>query len=87
MQKIRTELVIIGGSAGSLQVILDLVRGLERKLDFPIVLVIHRKAQSTSILQSLLQQFTDKQVIEIEDKTEIENDKIYIAPSYKWIGS
>ena len=81
MQKIRTELVIIGGSAGSLQVILDLVRGLERKLDFPIVLVIHRKAQSTSILQSLLQQFTDKKVIEIEDKTEIENDKIYIAPA------
>ena len=73
--------MIIGGSAGSLQVILDLVRGLERKLDFPIVLVIHRKAQSTSILQSLLQQFTDKQVIEIEDKTEIENNKIYIAPA------
>ena len=83
MQKIRTELVIIGGSAGSLQVILDLVRGLERKLDFPIVFVIHRKAQSTSILQSLLQQFTDKQVIEIEDKTEIENDKISLLTDKK----
>lgn len=81
MEKIRTELVIIGGSAGSLQVILDLVRGLEKELDFPIVLVVHRKAQSTSILQSLLQQFTEKEVIEIEDKTEIENDKIYLAPA------
>lgn len=77
----RTELVMIGGSAGSLQVILELVRKLDADLDFPIVLVVHRKAQSTSILQTLLQQFSAKQVIEIEDKTEIESNNIYIAPA------
>ncbi|SHK63620.1 chemotaxis protein CheB [Epilithonimonas mollis] len=81
MDNNSTELVIIGGSAGSLQVILELVRHLDAELDFPIVLVVHRKAQSISILQTLLQQFSTKKVIEIEDKTEIENNIIYIAPA------
>jgi len=37
MKDNRTELVMIGGSAGSLQVILELVRKLDADLDFPIV--------------------------------------------------
>ncbi|GGG66345.1 chemotaxis protein CheB [Epilithonimonas arachidiradicis] len=77
----KTELVIIGGSAGSLQVILELVRGLDADLGFAIVLVVHRKAQSTSILPILLQQFSLLEVMEIEDKTEIQANKIYIAPA------
>lgn len=75
------ELVMIGGSAGSLQVILDLVKRLDGEFDFSIVLVVHRKAQSTSILPTLLQQFSILDVIEAEDKTEIKNNRIYIAPA------
>lgn len=75
------ELVMIGGSAGSLQVILDLVKRLDGEFDFTIVLVVHRKAQSTSILPTLLQQFSILDVIEAEDKTEIMNNRIYIAPA------
>lgn len=75
------ELVMIGGSAGSLQVILDLVKRLDGEFDFSIVLVVHRKAQSTSILPTLLQQFSILDVIEAEDKTEIMNNRIYIAPA------
>lgn len=77
----KTELVVIGGSAGSLQVILETVKNLKDNLDFPLLLVLHRKAQSTSILPNLLQQFSTLQVIEIEDKTEIQHNKIYIVPS------
>jgi len=77
----ETELVIIGGSAGSLQVIIELIRNLDTDLSFSIVLVVHRKAQSVSILPSLLQQYSKIEVIEIEDKTEIEINKIYIAPA------
>ncbi|MBN9337816.1 MAG: chemotaxis protein CheB [Chryseobacterium sp.] len=72
---------MIGGSAGSLQVILDLVKRLDGEFDFSIVLVVHRKAQSTSILPTLLQQFSILDVIEAEDKTEIMNNRIYIAPA------
>jgi two-component system chemotaxis response regulator CheB len=45
------------------------------------LLVVHRKAHSNNILQTLLQQFSPVEVIEIEDKTEIQNNKIYIAPA------
>jgi len=77
----KTRLIVIGGSAGSLQVIMEMIKNLDNNLGFPIVLVVHRKAQSTSILPTLLQQFTTMQVLEVEDKTEIENGKIYIVPA------
>lgn len=78
---LQIELVVIGGSAGSLQVILEMVKNLKEDLNFPILLILHRKAQATSILPNLLQQFSHIEVIEIEDKTDIQNNKIYIVPS------
>lgn len=77
----KTELVIIGGSAGSLQVVLDLIKNLDAELGFPILLVVHRKAQSTSILPTLLEQFSKMRVEEVEDKSEMEKDCIYIVPA------
>lgn len=76
-----TEMVVIGGSAGSLQVILEMIKNLKENLQFPIVLVLHRKAHSTNILQTLLQQFISAEVVEIDDKSEIENGKLYIVPA------
>lgn len=81
METKNTELVVIGGSAGSLQVILDMARKLNKEIGFPILLVMHRKAQSVSILPTLLQQFSSMEVIEAEDKTEIQKNKIYIVPA------
>lgn len=75
------ELLVIGGSAGSLQVLIDMIKKLDADLSFSIVLVVHRKAHSTSILPTLLQQFTSFQVVEIEDKTDILKSKIYIVPA------
>lgn len=75
------EIIVIGGSAGSLQVILEMIKNLNEKLSFAILLVVHRKAGSTNILQTLLQQFSLMEVLEIEDKTEIENNKLYITPA------
>lgn len=80
-ERINTELIVIGGSAGSLQVILEMIKNLDESLNFPILLVMHRKAQANNILQTLLQQFTKTEVLEIEDKTEIETNKIYIVPA------
>lgn len=77
----NTELIVIGGSAGSLQVILEMIKNLKNELAFPILLIVHRKANSTSILPVLLQQFAAMEVIEIEDKTEIQNNKLYIVPA------
>lgn len=78
---VNIELVVIGGSAGSLEVILDMIKKLDEKISFAILLVVHRKVQSTSILPTLLQQFSSIEVIELEDKTEISNNHIYIVPA------
>ncbi|MBV8324881.1 chemotaxis protein CheB [Chryseobacterium sp.] len=75
------ELIIIGGSAGSLQVIIEMIKKLDDSLAVPIVLVLHRKAQSGNVLKTLLQQFTRIPVIEIEDKTEVQDNTIYIVPA------
>ncbi len=80
-QNTKTELIVIGGSAGSLQVILEMIKNLNDNLSFAILLVVHRKAHATNILQTLLQQFSPMEVVEIEDKTEIQNNKIYITPA------
>lgn len=81
MNSTNTELIVIGGSAGSLQVIMEMIKKLDAPLSFPILLVVHRKAHSTNILQTLLQQLSPLEVIEIEDKTDVQKNKIYIVPA------
>lgn len=80
-ENIKTELIVIGGSAGSLKVILEMIKNLNDHINVSVLLVLHRKAHSTNILQALLQQLSPLQVVEIDDKTEIESNKIYITPA------
>jgi two-component system chemotaxis response regulator CheB len=77
----KAELVVIGGSAGSLQVILEMIKKLNSRIAVPVLLVLHRKAYSNNILHALLQQLSHLPVVEIDDKTEIENNTLYIAPA------
>lgn len=76
-----TKLIIIGGSAGSLQVILDMLQNLNPIIEFPIIIITHRKADAINILPYLLQQNSAQEIIEVEDKTELEKNKIYLAPA------
>ncbi|GEJ44009.1 MULTISPECIES: chemotaxis protein CheB [unclassified Chryseobacterium] len=75
------ELIVIGGSAGSLQVIIEMIKSLNDSLEIPILLVLHRKAQSGDILRTLLEQFTKIPVIEVEDKTEVNHRAVYVVPA------
>lgn len=81
MKNGRTEMIVIGGSAGSLQVILQMLKKLQGPVAAPVLLVLHRKAQSANILQTLLQQFSPVDVIETDDKTEIRSNTLYITPA------
>ena len=74
------ELVVIGGSAGSLPVILTILSKLSPQLDFPIVIVLHRKNTYDNTLSALLSQKTLIPVKEIEEKDPILPGNIYIAP-------
>lgn len=72
--------VVIGGSAGCLKVLLRIVPELHPHLDFPIIIVIHRKNDRRSSLDQLLTYHTALIVKEAEDKIMLENGKLYIAP-------
>lgn len=74
------QLVMIGGSAGSLEVILELLPGLRPDLSFPVVIVLHRRSVTPLGIESLLSYKTDLKVREIEDKMPMAAGEIFIAP-------
>jgi two-component system chemotaxis response regulator CheB len=73
--------LFIGGSAGSLEVILSLLPKLKPGLKFPLIIVLHRKNAADSLLSELLAYKTTSRVKEVEDKDPILNGVIYIAPA------
>ncbi len=74
------KVVVIGGSAGSLEVILAMLRQLPLRPDAVFIIVLHRKNDKDSILENLLTQYTHLPVKEVEDKDSIQLNHIYIAP-------
>ncbi|WEK34596.1 MAG: chemotaxis protein CheB [Candidatus Pseudobacter hemicellulosilyticus] len=77
------ELIVIGGSAGSLDVILKQLPALRDNLPVAILLVLHRKAGSSNedILVDLLSTKTSWKVREAEEKEMITQGTIYVAPA------
>ncbi len=81
--KIATELkpLIIGGSAGSLNVLLKLLPSLRDDLELTIIIVLHRKNSNDTLLSDLFSTRTTLKVKEIEDKELLKKGTIYIAPA------
>lgn len=75
------ELLVIAGSAGSLDVILKTIPYIASTLNFPIVIVLHRKASYDSSLADLLQSRTKLRVVEAEEKDQMKKGVIYLAPA------
>lgn len=73
--------LVIGGSAGSLDVLLKLLPDLRTDLSFPIIIVVHRKQGTDFLLSDLLSSKTKLKVKEVEEKEEVCERTIYIAPS------
>src|SRR5690606_28199847 len=71
---------LIGGSAGSIKVILQMLPDLA-KPKFPVLIVLHRGPSAQSVLQDLFSSYTDVPVFEVEDKTILESGNIYVAPA------
>lgn len=77
----KYDVLVFGGSAGSLEVLLKLLSGLESPISFAIIIVIHRKNSYDSTLQDLLTSKTSIPVQEIEDKDRMVPGNIYLAPA------
>jgi two-component system, chemotaxis family, protein-glutamate methylesterase/glutaminase len=77
----RYELLIIGGSAGSLELLLSVLPELEQPLKIAIVVVLHRRPFGDSSLAKLFSYKTGIPVREVEDKEAVLPGVIYIAPA------
>lgn len=75
------KLLIIGGSAGSLEVLMKILPGLNIMPSFAIVLVLHRRSTEDATLEELIAIKTSIPVKEVEDKTPLLPGYLYVAPS------
>ncbi|HWV30073.1 MAG TPA: chemotaxis protein CheB [Dyadobacter sp.] len=75
------KLLLIGGSAGSLEVLFRLLPLLRADLSFPVALVLHRRNSGDSTLSELLASKTLNPTQEVEDKEPVTSGTIYLAPA------
>ncbi|MCE7068503.1 chemotaxis protein CheB [Dyadobacter sp. CY326] len=73
--------LVIGGSAGSLQVLFSLLPLLKENLQVAIILVLHRRNSVDSSLHELLATKAFAPTHEVEDKDIIKSGHIYLAPA------
>jgi two-component system chemotaxis response regulator CheB len=75
----RYELLVIGGSAGSLDVLIKLLPALRKDVNIAIVIVLHRN-DTESLLAEVLTDRMSKAVIDAEEKEPLQPGAVYIAP-------
>jgi two-component system, chemotaxis family, protein-glutamate methylesterase/glutaminase len=75
------KVLIIGGSAGSLEVLLSILPGLQPLPGYAVVIVVHRKNSEDNTLEELFAIKSAIPVSEVEDKTPLMPGFMYIAPS------
>lgn len=75
------ELVLVGGSSGSLDIVLKIISSLKKNITLAVVVVVHRKTTSDSTLSELFAIRSSLPVKEVEDKDQILPGFVYLAPS------
>jgi two-component system chemotaxis response regulator CheB len=77
----RLAIITIGGSAGALEVLVDLLCALPRAFPVPVVVVVHLPADSDGSFAALLRSKCALDVIEAEDKLVPASGAVYVAPA------
>lgn len=75
------KLIIIGGSAGSLSALLEILPNIHEKMNIPVLIILHRKPSPDNALIELLSGKTSRLVKEVDEKEAIRNNVIYVAPA------
>ncbi|WP_269235762.1 chemotaxis protein CheB [Flavobacterium flavigenum] len=75
------KVVIIGGSAGSLNALMQILPQLSVIKSFAIVIVVHRKSTDEQTFEELIEIKSPVKVKKVEDKVALIPAFIYIAPS------
>lgn len=77
----KTGIFLMGGSAGSISVLMITLPHLKADISFPIVIILHRKYHPQSTLDELLSSVSSIPVWEAGDKMELKAGEIYLVPS------
>ena len=75
------EIIAIGGSAGGIKAITEVLKPLPKDFPIPIVIVLHRLKNVPSTLQNVVQYHTRLKVKEADEKETIRPNCAYIAPA------
>ncbi|OAQ40690.1 chemotaxis protein CheB [Pedobacter psychrophilus] len=77
----KIEILVIGGSAGSFEVLLQILPKIKFDIDFVVLVVLHRKHNSNTSIADLFGNKTSIPVYECEDKDSLVPGNIYFAPA------
>jgi len=81
MGSTRKDMIVVGGSAGSLSSVISIIQSIPLTFPFTLVLVLHRMRNVNSDMARLLSAYhKGVKVKEPEDKEEIKAGIIYLAP-------
>ncbi len=82
MQNQAYELIVIGGSSGSVSAVVKIIPSLSAEFKIPIVMVLHRGASSKEgFISEILQHKSKLHIKEAEEKEIIAPATVYIAPA------
>ena len=76
-----TEVLLLGGSAGSFKLLFQIVKVLPADLDKIVIIIIHRKRNFFSEIEKLFAENSRMLLREIQDKDILKKNTIYIAPA------
>jgi two-component system, chemotaxis family, protein-glutamate methylesterase/glutaminase len=77
----KDKLVLIAGSAGSLQVMLSILTAMGREYPIPVLVVLHRNNVFESSLEELMSIRTNVVIKEVEEKEPILPGVVYLCPA------
>lgn len=77
----NSEILLLGGSAGSFNIIFRLIRNFREDLNKAVIVVIHRKKNFFSEIEKLFAENSRISIKEICDKEKIKPNTIYVAPA------
>lgn len=77
----KCKVLLIGGSAGSIEVLMSILPKLNPFYTFSIIIVLHRKSTEDTILEKLVAMKSVIPIAKLEDKEVLTPGYIYVAPS------
>jgi len=75
------KILLLAGSAGGFSVILNILKALERPIQIPVIVIVHRNPKYASSIEDTLSKALLQKIKTADDKEAIADGTIYFAPA------